>query len=479
MGRSLSKPQLEPAGTFEHKLSGSSFRIDWQDGIMHHRLTERGLTADYPIAYSVGYGKVGHSYFIELGGHLFQSPAAYYTGRSEWDVSPGYERERVLDFTRVINSSCLACHAGAVTQKAGRTELQPITCERCHGPSQAHRLRPIPGSIVNPAKLAIRSRDSVCEQCHLEGATAILNPGKSWWDFHPGEALEQVETSFVYRSEQGDQHGITAVSQAEQLALSKCSLASGGKLWCGTCHDPHGEPTDRKEQIKKICSSCHAATQLAAFHQPGQDDCVSCHMPKRGAADVAHAAITDHRIPRRPTPFAAANKSARVLAAWHDPLPAFAKRAWGLAYFNTARAQNSVADFAKSFALLAVLPGGNDDPKVAAAMGYMLLGTGQPGAAVTSFEAATRAEPADAEYWLDLGVAQNAKGDSAAAVSSLQRSMAANAYDYRAYEALADLYEHGGEAARAEAVRQEFLRVVPQSILMRIGDTPAVRQKSP
>lgn len=479
MGQSLSKPQGEPAGGFEHKLSGSSFRIYWQNGTMHQQLTERGLTADYPIAYSIGYGKVGHSYLIELGNHLFQSPASYYTVRSEWNVSPGYEQEHVLDFNRAIRSSCLACHAGTATVQNGTTVLQPITCERCHGPSEAHRLRPVPGTIVNPAKLPVRERDSVCEQCHLEGATAVLNPGKTWSDFHPGEALEQVETSFVFHSNDSAQEAVMAVSHAEQLAVSKCLRESGGKLWCGTCHDPHGESVDRKQQIRQICGSCHANSQLAAVHKPGEDDCVSCHMPKRGAADVSHAAITDHRILRRPALLADAAPAQRSLAAWHDPLPDIATRAWGLAYFNVARAHNSGPDFQKSFGLLSSLPATQNDASVAAAMGYMLLGTGQPAAAVERFEAATRAEPADAEYWLDLGVAQNAKGDIAAAVTALRRSIQENAYDYRPYQALSDFYQQQGQPERAETTRQEFLRLVPQSILMRIDRPPLRPSKSP
>ena len=157
--------------------------------------------------------------------------------------------------------------------------------------------QPAAKNIVNPAKLTVRARDSVCEQCHLEGAIRILNSEKDWWDFQAGYELESVFTVYLEAKNAG---GVKAVSQVEQLAQSKCAPRSGGRLWCATCHDPHGDPmTDRGQQIKRICQGCHAELS-AASHSPGLPGCTSCHMPARAAADVAHAAITDHRIRRRP-----------------------------------------------------------------------------------------------------------------------------------------------------------------------------------
>ncbi len=439
---------------------------------MQHEIQERGLSAAYPIAYAIGAGKVGRSYLIELGGHFFQSPAAYYTTHAEWNASPGYERERVLDFSRPITSDCLVCHAGAVHAGAaqGQTqtaELTPISCDRCHGAGENHRRHPVPGTIVNPAKLAVRERDSVCEQCHLEGATVVLNPGKYWWDFRPGEALEEVETHYVYRTHKDQQLSIAAVSQAEQLVLSACWRGSVGKLWCGTCHDPHGEPVDRREQMKQTCESCHPALQLAATHHPGEDDCVACHMPSRRAVDVSHAAVTDHRIARRPGSMAEA-KTGKFVAVWHDPKPDFAERNLGLAFFNTARQQQSAEDFQHAFNLLSKLPASQDDADVSAAKGYMLLGSGHTHEAIECFERSVRYSPEKAEYWLDLGVAEDSAGDVIAAVQAFRRSIESDSYDYRAYRALAALYRRTNRNEQAQSVIEEFLRVVPQSILMRL-----------
>ena len=432
---------------------------------MHQRLEEKGLSADYPIAYSIGYGKVGKSYLIDLGGHLFQSPAAYYTARSEWDASPGYESQKLLDFSRSINSACLYCHSGAVQPADGRTPLVPITCERCHGPSNKHLNRPVPGTIVNPAKLPIRPRDSVCEQCHLEGVTLVLNPNKSLWDFQAGQPLENNQSDYVYKTAAGDLSSIHAVSHAEQLAVSKCRRESGQKLWCGTCHDPHGDPVNRKIQMREICQSCHPAAQLTNTHLSGQNDCVGCHMPRQQASDIGHASVTDHRIARRPA--AVMSSADVVLSPWQPPLPQFVKRNLGLALFNTAKRKMSGPMFGKAYEILAGVPDPNDAP-VAAAKGYMLLGAGRARAAVGYFQRAVRVSSNDNEYWLDLAVAQDAAGDTNSATASFRRSIEINPYDYRAYKGLAALYIRLGRANESQAVVNQFLTRDPESIVMRL-----------
>ena len=183
---------------------------------------------------------------------LFQSPASYYSQAGAWDVTPGYEPERVLDFThpiteglRVLPFRIVLIWLPAPTTNSVQPALSPISCERCHGPAQAHLQKPVPGSIVNPAKLLSAARDSVCEQCHLEGEVRVLNPGKHWQDFQPGNTLETVFSTYLVRAAPG--LGDKAVSQAEQLSLSRCARESAGRLWCGTCHDPHSSATNRAQ----------------------------------------------------------------------------------------------------------------------------------------------------------------------------------------------------------------------------------------
>ena len=196
---------------------------------MFHVLSERGLTAEYPVAYQIGSGIKGRTYAVQVGDYLLESPLSWYQG-SAWDVSPGFESMQLLDFDRPITANCLFCHAGRakfsdadgrrldVSGDGGRVEA--ITCERCHGDGETHVRRPSAKNIVNPGQLSGAARDSVCEQCHLEGETRILNPGKTLDDYRPGDPLEKTMVTYLFQRANAEK---PAVSQVEELAESKCA----------------------------------------------------------------------------------------------------------------------------------------------------------------------------------------------------------------------------------------------------------------
>ena len=150
--------------------------------------------------YAIGSGNHAAGYLLDIDGHLFQSPVAYYKSRHAYDLAPGFEGRPSPDFTRPVVEECVFCHSGDPLHIAGTTNqyrsppfaAEAITCERCHGPAEKHLLDPRAGTIINPAKLSPAARDSVCEQCHLLGVARVLNPGKTFSDFRPGEPLENV-----------------------------------------------------------------------------------------------------------------------------------------------------------------------------------------------------------------------------------------------------------------------------------------------
>src|SRR5215467_2025989 len=300
MGRSVGRPEVATASRLHHQASNSTIIVRRRGLEMEHRVERRGVSAGYQVAYSVGAGLVGHSYLVRIGNYLFQSPVSFYAQTHSWDVTPGYEAHKYLDFTRQIASECLFCHTGSLRLVAGTTNrfdnppFTTISCERCHGPSGEHVRKPVPGSIVNPAKLPSRERDSVCEQCHLEGVARILNPGRDSWDYKPGDPLEKIFVTYV---PDAGSRALRAVSHSEQLAQSRCARASSGLLWCGTCHDPHGSRIGRDAQVREACLSCHQSLFVGAKHAPASE-CVTCHMARLRPADVANSAITDHRILR-------------------------------------------------------------------------------------------------------------------------------------------------------------------------------------
>src|SRR5450432_734853 len=350
MGRSVGPPSVFAEGRVTHKLSGSTITIHRDGSLLKHRLERSGVVAEYPIAYSVGAGIVGYSYMVRLGQYLFESPVSYYTQTQSWDLTPGYEAERHLDFTHQISSGCLFCHTGSVNL-IGRTASQfgdppftPISCQRCHGSAAAHLQNPIAGSIVNPAKLAPSRRDSLCEQCHLEGEVRILNPGRDWWDFQVGQAAESVFVTYLRTAARGT---LRAVSQSELLARSQCARQSGGRFWCGTCHNPHAGEQIRPKALRQVCLSCHGDLFAAGRHRAAAAECVSCHMPRLRPTNVAHSAITDHSIPRiagAPQPeVGGANPEPK---AWRDADPALVRRDLDLAYFDLAASTHAGPDLA-------------------------------------------------------------------------------------------------------------------------------------
>ncbi len=469
MANSLRSPDFVSPGQVADPQSGSRIVTEWRKGKMVHHLSENGLNASYEIKYQIGAGKVGHSYATQIGDVLMESPVSYYR-RYGWDISPGFSGMELLDFNRALSVSCLFCHSNATQltdeRRVPSGQLSAISCERCHGETDEHLMHPSAANIVNPAKLPVRARDSVCEQCHLEGAARVLNPGKELRDYRPGSNLESTLVIYVQKQRE---NGITAVSQEEQLALSKCAIQSNGKLWCGTCHNPHSHATDRNAEVKAICLSCHATLSPVA-HSPNPPECVSCHMPRRAPSDVAHAALTDHRILARP----AAKRSesptvAEGLRAWHEPVPEVQSRDLALADLK-ASATPGLASLANQAGnLLKSLPPVqlDDDAVVNAALGDINLSRNDAAAAVPFFRRACKLEPSSGEYAMFLGIALK-QTDPAGAIRELRRAISLDASLERAYLELSALYQSESHSSDAADVLNDYLKWNPQSILVRL-----------
>jgi Flp pilus assembly protein TadD len=265
------------------------------------------------VRFTVGSGAHGRSYLIERDGYLFQSSLTWYVEKKQWALSPRYEVAH-QHFDRPVGAECLSCHANrlnAVAHTVNRYR-QPIFdgfhigCERCHGPGALHVESSDPLDIVNPAKLEPYLRDAVCEQCHLAGRGRILLHGRQYDDFRPGLPLHLFWAVFVKRDSSGDRK---LVSHVEAMHESKCFQKSSGKMGCISCHDPHVKPAPEKRvaYYRDRCLACHgeAGCSLTLEERRGmgrEDSCIDCHMTRINPADIAHATITDHSIPRRTPP---------------------------------------------------------------------------------------------------------------------------------------------------------------------------------
>lgn len=469
MGRSVGKAAIQTTGRIPHKASNSILIIEHNGSDMRHRVERGGVSASYPVAYSVGAGLVGYSYLVSIQDYLFLSPISYFTQSGAWDVAPGYETDKHLDFTRQVTSNCLYCHTGAVRLFAGTTNrfdsppFTAISCERCHGSASRHLAKPEPNSIVNPAKLAPRERDSVCEQCHLKGAVRILNPGRDWWDYQPGLP---VENTFVTYVEREGSDGLHAISHHEQLAQSRCARESGGRLWCGTCHSPHGETGNRAARLRQTCLSCHSSLFTVAKHPPAEE-CVTCHMPRLHPADVAHSATTDHRIVRRAQPATRPAREPTLLRAWREPDAAFAQRDLGLAYLEWATRQPDSEKIRRAYELLSQLPPDARDAPVLAGLGSILMPQGEHSLAARLFAQAAQLDPTNASYAYGLGLAHQSTGNLAAAVDDLHRSIRLDPSQPDAYLALARVFGALGQTAQQREAIRAYLRFMPQNLTFR------------
>ena len=471
MGNSIDPPEPRPPAVVKHDLSGSVIDIEERNGRMIHRVTENGLTAEFPIDYQIGDGLAGFSYLVRMGDYVFESPASWYNNHG-WDVSPGFGKLPGLDFSRGINVDCLFCHTGATKfadpdgRKLASAKLGAITCERCHGPTENHLRKPVPGSIVNPAKLTGTKRDSICAQCHLEGEARIPNPGKVVTDFHAGQELSDVLAIYVDSAAEAN---FNVVNHFEELGESQCARKSGGRLWCGTCHDPHGEPRDRVAQMRAVCTGCHASLSKAA-HPSAELNCIGCHMPRSAASDVPHTAITDHRILRRPesspiTPGA----PPQSLTPWTPPPAAFRDRDLALAEIAVGY-QKHAFDLLQSGVSLLEKCGaaaGGTDPMAASGLGSMFLVQGRAQEAVELNRKAAEERPDSADYAFNLAIALHGVGDLEGTERELKRAIDLNPSLEQPYITLFTLYSQQGRREDALATLDRYLKWNPQSIKFR------------
>jgi photosynthetic reaction center cytochrome c subunit len=456
MAHSLRRAGQEPDGTVDApdaKITMYSSPTGY-----YQRLQSGGDVSNYRIDYVIGSGNHASGYLLDLSGHLFQSPVAYYKSRHAYDLAPGYEGRPNPDFTRPVAEGCVFCHSGTALHISGTTNqyrtppfsAEAITCERCHGSAEKHLSDPRAGTIVNPAKLEPAARDSICEQCHLLGVGRVLNPGKEFSDFRPGEPLEDVFTTYCNVAPAGaGAVKFKVISHVEQLARSTCARMSNGRLWCGTCHDPHNKPLEPVKFFRSKCLSCHTG-KFAGSHPGTESNCIGCHMPRRDAKDGGHTAFTDHRIQRHPEPQTTLAEDSDI-AAWREPVPELRKRNLGIAYVEAGVERRSPPFLINGYRTLAeVQQQFSTDSEVFTSIGNALLLAKQTSEAELAFERALQLRPDSATGETDAASAYLQAGDIDRAILHLERAVAIDPLDLSADAPLIELYKQQGNTAKAD-----------------------------
>ena len=335
MGRSITQVSPEwlkaqrPSGSVEDKKNSVQFEVYARDGKLYQSEFQSGSDGQevfrdtHELAWIIGAAENGFGGLVERSDYIFQAPLSFYSKAGRWELSPGYEFGN-YGFNRPILPACIACHSGrpnAIPDGNGRFGDPPfselaIGCENCHGPGLAHVLAAKMGSdtypghdssIVNPALLAPALADNICMSCHQTGDVRILQPGKDYRDFRPGNPLDDTMSILMVPPQRESPPHADLLEHYYSMTLSKCYRASGERLSCISCHDPHVEPTSKEapEYFKKKCLTCHIEKSCtlplqARQHQQPPDDCAGCHMKKRDVQEISHSSITNHRILVRP-----------------------------------------------------------------------------------------------------------------------------------------------------------------------------------
>lgn len=288
------------------------YRLEGKDTV-HKRIQQ--------VNYIVGSGQHTNSHIFNSNGYLYQAPITFYTQKHRWDLAPGFEKGASSRFQRMIELECMSCHNGypefvANSENKYTLVKTGIDCERCHGPGSLHvqeRQTKTPVdtskgpdySIVNPRRLSAELQNNICQRCHLQGI-AVVNDGKTFFDFRPGMKLSEVMNVFMPEYE-GARDKMIMASHVERMKKSRCYLESG-KMSCINCHNPHvSVKFTPHTQYLNACQSCHgngsgqhSCTESQQVRATRNNDCVACHMPRNGSIDIPHVAVTDHYIRKRP-----------------------------------------------------------------------------------------------------------------------------------------------------------------------------------
>jgi tetratricopeptide (TPR) repeat protein len=491
----------ENGGGFTHTQSGVEYRVFERDGqawLSYTRDAKAGaaLSGERQLEYFIGSGKRGRTYLYQQDSLWFEAPINYYTRKALWDMAPAYGAATAMPDALPVDPNCLHCHASQVATAepqarnkfAGAPFAQGgVGCSGCHGDPAEHlrietrieagRHKPLPSSgIVNPDKLDPARRDSACLQCHLEGDAAIYRAGSSLASFVPGERLDDHAVYFVRASREAG--GGRASSQYEALLRSACKRASGDRLTCTTCHDPHSTPapTERVAFYRAKCLACHTGPEIAVKHHPEQQDCASCHMPTRDTTDISHEQLTDHNIETYASGLPADPALARFTAApgLHPdslkPVGATTSgpRELGLAYAQMAE-RGDRASGERALVLLAEAEAaGADDAPLHVALGFLRQMSGDPTAARAEYVAALRANPWDPSAAANLAVLDARAGQTEAAVKLLDHVVSADPSQMAAGLNLAFIECRLGDKQKARAVLDRIAAMSP--------DDPALRQ---
>jgi Tfp pilus assembly protein PilF len=483
---------------------GFRLHVDRRDGRLFHQVSfvdAQGrvvVQQEQEVQFVIGSGTRANSYLINLDGHLLESPISWFPQHQIWDLSPGFGKGYLTG--RPVREPCLFCHCNQVDHVAGTDNAYrppifkgySIGCERCHGPGELHvkrhgeaEVKGVDDTIVNPKKLDPVLRESVCQQCHLEGSNRILRRGKEPFDFRPGLPLHQYISVFLPSPEFGDPTQF--VDQVEQMYASRCFQGSAGKLGCISCHDPHAvpAPAERVSFYRGRCLKCHeenscSIPQAKRRQTDKEDSCVRCHMAHRSNNDIPHTITTDHRVSRNPERVEPRPAPAfelggvplihfhRNLVDEHDPE---VSRDLGMALMELAWASPPLKQKASELAvplLEEAVRRWRDDTRAWQAKGKVLWVQGRQREALADLEHALEQAPRQEDVLEAAASMATGLGEDEKALAYWQRAQEVNPWKALNHIQMAQLWAKRQEWQKVRNECQEALRLDPFHVETRL-----------
>ncbi len=458
-------------GEFTHTLSGVRYKVfeeQKQVWLGFNDTNNPHISGNRRLDYFLGSGHLGVTYLYTQEGYLLESPVAWYAATAAYDMKPGFGHLTEMPPALPAESACLRCHMSGVEHAEpgtiNRYNQMPfrqmgITCERCHGDASAHVRTAGKAPVVDPAHLTPERRDSVCLSCHLEGDVSVERPGRSALDYRPGERLSDYLSYFVFEGKDSLSRGVT---QVEQFSASRCKLASGDRMSCTSCHDPHGSPgpAERAADYRAKCTACHSDPGFASTHHPETPDCTGCHMPRSAAQNIPHVAWTDHRILRRPQPAPTrdAKKDGLLVPVFS---PQVDQRDEAVAEYQAVVRGKSRDREAAMAKLRQVYATGAQDPQVLEGLGVLAGLAGDAGESEKYLRELLAIEPLNLTAISDLGVLLARRGEFRAAVALWQPAFARNESVIGLAKNLAAAQCRMGDATSAQKTIANALRFSP------------------
>ena len=511
MGHSMSRvtPEILKAqptsGSIEDKNSGLHFDVYARDGKLFQ--AEYELDSDgkeifrdtREVEWIMGAGENGLGGLVRQGDYVFQAPLSFYSKARRWELSPGYELGNA-GFNRPILPGCISCHSGRpnpMPEGNGYFGNPPfselaIGCENCHGPGLAHVLAHQVGfendqghdsSIVNPASLAPALADNICMSCHQTGDVRVLKPGKDYKDFRPGAPLDDTLSILMVPPKRESPPQQDLLEHYYSMTLSKCYRASGEKLSCITCHDPHVEPTraEAPEYFKKKCVACHTEKSCTLplqvrEHQQPADDCAGCHMQKRDVRDISHSSITNHRIltrPDEPFPDIAFQQTTPALPDLIHLNPAPGKKGTPPPALVLLQAYGELVEkhpeyLTRYYTVLDELKRlGSNDPLVQGALGNRHLHAGKYQEAVEQLQRAIKEGPAKTILYTDLADALVKLDRASEAVQVLKQAADRDPFNAELRKRLIVQLIQVKDYVNARAQMEDYVQRFPADSFMR------------